>query len=154
MTDAPKPWHDAFPSPQTTAPLVTREEALQLQSLNSDDLLLVDVRRTDFEGGTIKGSLNLPAHSFYMNRAVLFNLCKRAGVKKVAFYCGEYYCIFKPGTFTSFMLCCVSGVYQHTITSPQCHRASAQLTVQWLRHDRFVKWQRSALLGLVCRLHR
>jgi len=89
MTDAPKPWHDAFPSPQTTAPLMTREEALQLQSLNSDDLLLVDVRRTDFEGGTIKGSLNLPAHSFYMNRAVLFNLCKRAGVKKVAFYCGS-----------------------------------------------------------------
>lgn len=67
---------------------MTREEALQ--SLSSYDLLLVDVRRTDFEGGTIKGSLNLPAHSFYMNRAVLFDLCKRAGVKKVAFYCGEY----------------------------------------------------------------
>jgi hypothetical protein len=101
---------------------MTREEALQ--SLNSDDLLLVDVRRTDFEGGTIKGSLNLPAHSFYMNRAVLFDLCKRAGVKKVAFYCGEYCCRFTPGTFTSFMLCCVSGVYQHTITSPQCHSAT------------------------------
>ncbi|KAF3051568.1 hypothetical protein E8E11_010358 [Didymella keratinophila] len=47
------------------------------------------MRRTDFEGGTIKGSLNLPAHSFYMNRAVLFDLCKRAGVKGVAFYCGS-----------------------------------------------------------------
>lgn len=87
MADASKPWHDAFPAPCTTAPIITREEALP--NLGSSDLLLVDVRRTDFEGGTIKGSLNLPAHSFYMVRAVLFDLCKRAGVKKVAFYCGE-----------------------------------------------------------------
>ncbi|KAF2627962.1 hypothetical protein BU25DRAFT_410590 [Macroventuria anomochaeta] len=88
MADASKPnWHDAFPAPRTTAPIITREEVLP--NLSSGDLLLVDVRRTDFEGGTIKGSLNLPAHSFYMNRAVLFDLCKRAGVKKVAFYCGK-----------------------------------------------------------------
>ena len=88
MTEDSKPWHAAFPAPRTTAPVITRDEALT--DLSSDDLLLVDVRRTDFEGGTIKGSLNLPAHSFYMNRAVLFDLCKRAGVKRVAFYCGEY----------------------------------------------------------------
>lgn len=88
MADAPKPnWHDAFPPPRTTAPTITREQALP--DLSSGDLLLVDVRRTDYEGGTIKGSLNLPAHSFYMNRAALFDLCKRAGVKKVAFYCGK-----------------------------------------------------------------
>ncbi|ORY00222.1 hypothetical protein BCR34DRAFT_638306, partial [Clohesyomyces aquaticus] len=36
----------------------------------------------------IKGSLNLPAHSFYTNQSVLHDLCKRAGVKQVAFYCG------------------------------------------------------------------
>lgn len=88
MTEDSKPWHAAFPAPRTTAPVITREEVLT--DLTSDGLLLVDVRRTDFEGGTIKGSLNLPAHSFYMNRAVLFDLCKRAGVKRVAFYCGEY----------------------------------------------------------------
>lgn len=87
MTDDSQPWHAAFPAPRATAPVITREEVLQ--DLSSDDLLLVDVRRTDFEGGTILGSLNLPAHSFYMNRAVLFDLCKRAGVKKVAFYCGR-----------------------------------------------------------------
>lgn len=88
MADALKSnWHDAFPAPRITAPIITREEVLS--ALNSADLLLVDVRRTDFEGGTIRGSLNLPAHSFYMNRAVLFDLCKRAGVKKVAFYCGK-----------------------------------------------------------------
>lgn len=89
MADSSKPspsWTDAFPAPRTTAPILSREEALQ--DLSSPDLLLVDVRRTDYEGGTIKGSLNLPAHSFYLNREALLDLCKRAGVKKVAFYCG------------------------------------------------------------------
>jgi len=56
---------------------------------SSPEFLLVDVRRNDYEGGTIVGSLNLPAHSFYMNRASLHALCKKAGVKRVAFYCGE-----------------------------------------------------------------
>jgi arsenical-resistance protein 2 len=90
MTEAAKPsgsWTDAFPAPRTTAPILTREEALS--SLSSPDLLIVDVRRTDYEGGTIKGSINLPAHSFYLNRGVLYDLCKRADVKKVAFYCGR-----------------------------------------------------------------
>jgi arsenical-resistance protein 2 len=79
-------WYDAFPAPRHTAPLLPREAALA--DLGSKDTLLVDVRRTDFEGGTIKGSLNLPAQSFYVNRAVLYDLCKRAGITQVAFYCG------------------------------------------------------------------
>lgn len=87
MAEDSKPWHAAFPAPRTTAPIITRDEVPE--DLSSGDLLLVDVRRTDFEGGTIKGSLNLPAHSFYLNRAVLLDLCKRAGVKRVAFYCGK-----------------------------------------------------------------
>jgi hypothetical protein len=81
-------WYDAFPAPSHTAPLLPRSVALA--NLSSPSLLLVDVRRTDFEGGTIRGSLNLPAHSFFMNRAVLYDLCKRAGVKQIAFYCGEW----------------------------------------------------------------
>lgn len=80
-------WSDAFPAPRTTAPIISREETLS--HLSSPEFLVVDVRRTDYEGGTIKGSINLPAHSFYMNRGVLYDLCKRAGVKKVAFYCGR-----------------------------------------------------------------
>lgn len=89
MAEAPKSnWYDAFPAPRHTAPLLPRE--VVLSSLSSPELLLVDVRRTDFEGGTIKGSLNLPAHSFFMNRGVLYDLCKRAGVKQIAFYCGEW----------------------------------------------------------------
>jgi hypothetical protein len=83
-------WTDAFPAPRTTAPILSREEALS--DLSSPDLLIVDVRRTDYEGGTVRGSINLPAHSFYMNRGVLYDLCKRAGVKRVAFYCGKLSC--------------------------------------------------------------
>jgi arsenical-resistance protein 2 len=90
MADAPNTsgsWADAIHVPRTTAPILTREEALS--ELSSPELLIVDVRRTDYEGGTIKGSINLPAQSFYVNRGVLYDLCKRAGVKKVAFYCGR-----------------------------------------------------------------
>lgn len=82
----PSNWWDAFPAPRHTAPLLPREAALS--DLASPDLLVVDVRRSDYEGGTIRGSLNLPAQSFYLNRAVLYDLCKRAGIKQVAFYCG------------------------------------------------------------------
>ena len=76
-------------TPHSTAPLVSRQEALE--HLSSPDWLLVDVRRNDYEGGTIKGSINLPAQSFAMTRATLYDLCKRAGVKKVTFYCGTAY---------------------------------------------------------------
>jgi arsenical-resistance protein 2 len=51
--------------------------------------LLVDVRRTDWEGGTIKTSLNLPAQSFYQTRKTLFDLLERGTFKMVIFYCGE-----------------------------------------------------------------
>ena len=80
MSETPKA-PQTFPAPRTTAPILPPEEALQ--ALHSPDLLLVDVRRTDYEGGIINGSLNLPAQSFYMNQGALLDLCKRAGVKKV-----------------------------------------------------------------------
>jgi arsenical-resistance protein 2 len=54
------------------------------------DVLLVDTRRTDCTGGTVRGAINVPAHSFYPTRGVLYDLCKRAGVKTVIFYCGEF----------------------------------------------------------------
>ncbi|ENI01204.1 hypothetical protein COCC4DRAFT_204498 [Bipolaris maydis ATCC 48331] len=80
-------WTDAFPAPRITAPSISRDEVLS--DLSSPHLLIVDVRRTDYEGGTIRGSINLPAHSFYLNRGVLYDLCRRAGVTRVAFYCGS-----------------------------------------------------------------
>ncbi|KAL7926914.1 Rhodanese-like domain-containing protein [Trichoderma austrokoningii] len=53
------------------------------------DFLLVDVRRTDWEGGTVATSVNLPAQSFYQTRGGVYQLCKHAGIKKVIFYCGS-----------------------------------------------------------------
>lgn len=53
------------------------------------DFLLVDVRRTDYEGGTVKTSINLPAHSLYQTRPVIYQLCKQAGIRYIIFYCGE-----------------------------------------------------------------
>ncbi|OPB44465.1 hypothetical protein A0O28_0027840 [Trichoderma guizhouense] len=54
------------------------------------DFLLVDVRRNDWEGGTIATSVNLPAQSFYPTRSGVYQLCKQAGIKKVIFYCGWF----------------------------------------------------------------
>lgn len=105
-------WTDAFPSPVITAPLISREEILP--DISSPDLLIVDVRRTDYEGGAIKGSLNLPAHSFYMNRATLYNLCLRAGVKRVAFYCG------KPDLSYYPCLRCVVILWREILYSSPC----------------------------------
>jgi hypothetical protein len=34
-------------------------------------------------------SLNLPAQSFYQSRRTLLDLCDRASIKKVIFYCGK-----------------------------------------------------------------
>lgn len=87
-------WTDAFPAPRITAPAISRDKVLS--DLSSPDLLIVDVRRTDYEGGTIRGSINLPAHSFYLNRGVLYDLCRRAGVSRVAFYCGESIIFVSP----------------------------------------------------------
>lgn len=52
--------------------------------------LLVDVRRTDYEGGAIAGSINMPAQSFWMNRAVLYKLCRGLDLERIIFYCGKY----------------------------------------------------------------
>ncbi|OCK81248.1 Rhodanese-like protein [Lepidopterella palustris CBS 459.81] len=86
-TPAPAPplWHASLPAPQHAAPLISRDVVLPF----SPEDLLIDVRRTDYEGGTIKGSLNMPAQSFYMNRAVLHRLCAKSGIKNVIFYCGS-----------------------------------------------------------------
>ncbi|KAL4749182.1 hypothetical protein BDW72DRAFT_214312 [Aspergillus terricola var. indicus] len=90
-----QPWHAAFPSPQTTDPAsLPRPTLLQWLQPGSNrtpgtDFLLVDLRRTDFEGGTIKGSLNLPAQSLYPTLPTLFRLVRSAGVKDVIFYCGS-----------------------------------------------------------------
>ena len=41
------------------------------------------------QGGTIRGSLNLPCQSLYPTRPALYTLLKSGGVENVIWYCGE-----------------------------------------------------------------
>ncbi|KAK6506231.1 hypothetical protein TWF506_011151 [Arthrobotrys conoides] len=85
------PWYAAFPSPRTTKPgALTRNEVLDLlQKEGSKDFVLVDLRRNDYEGGTIRGSINLPAQSLYPTIPTLYDLFKAGNVKQVIWYCGS-----------------------------------------------------------------
>lgn len=84
------PWWTEFPEPKSTPNTIDRAVVLSLleQQDGPRDFLLVDARRTDCTGGTVSSSINLPAHSFYPTRKTLYDLCTRAGIKKVIFYCG------------------------------------------------------------------
>ncbi|KAF3218455.1 hypothetical protein TWF191_006107 [Orbilia oligospora] len=83
------PWHAAFPSPRTTKPgALTRKDVLELlQKEGTKDFVLVDLRRNDYEGGTIRGSINLPAQSLYPTIPTLYDLFKAGNVKQVIWYC-------------------------------------------------------------------
>jgi hypothetical protein len=85
-----------FPQPRSQAPVIEREQLVRqfmiLGDLLNAGTLLVDVRRTDYEGGTIRGSLNLPAQSFPLQMSTLYRLCAGDGlavISRVVFYCGE-----------------------------------------------------------------
>ncbi|KAK0732380.1 hypothetical protein B0T21DRAFT_384693 [Apiosordaria backusii] len=85
------PWWSAFPEPTSSPVKIASSEVAQLlqdrDQSKPHEFLLIDTRRTDCIGGTIRGSLNLPAHSFYFMRAMLHDLCKQAGIKRIIFYC-------------------------------------------------------------------
>ncbi|KAK4187913.1 hypothetical protein QBC35DRAFT_497635 [Podospora australis] len=90
------PWFSDFPepvsspkktSPETVATLIRQRDGPDQEKPH--DFLLIDNRRTDCIGGTIVGSLNLPAHSFYLSRKILYDLCRQASVKRIIFYCGS-----------------------------------------------------------------
>ncbi|KAB5578757.1 Rhodanese-like domain-containing protein [Coniochaeta sp. 2T2.1] len=89
------PWWAAFPEPVSRPDNIEPAKVFDLleeQSKSPEkprDFLLVDVRRTDWQGGTVESSINLPAHSFYPTRKIVYDLCKQAGIKKVIFYCGS-----------------------------------------------------------------
>lgn len=53
------------------------------------DYVLVDLRRADHDGGTIRGSINLPAQSLYPSIPTLYNLFHAAGIRKVIWYCSS-----------------------------------------------------------------
>ncbi|KAK6346129.1 hypothetical protein TWF730_010460 [Orbilia blumenaviensis] len=85
------PWYAAFPSPRTTKPGErTREEVLSLlKAEGSKDFVLVDLRRNDYEGGTIRGAINLPAQSLHPTIPTLYDIFKAGNVKQVIWYCGS-----------------------------------------------------------------
>ncbi|KAI1121327.1 Rhodanese-like domain-containing protein [Nemania abortiva] len=87
-----QPWHAAFPSPKTTEPAsLTREQVLDKLRTGAvgRDFILVDVRRNDYEGGTIRGAINLPAQSLFPTIPSLYQLFKNAGIRHVIWYCGS-----------------------------------------------------------------
>ncbi|KAF2802898.1 uncharacterized protein BDZ99DRAFT_503598 [Mytilinidion resinicola] len=87
-----KPWHAAYPAPKTTAAVITRETLLSWMlegKLAGKDFVLVDLRRTDFEGGTIRGSINLPTQSLYSTIPSLYALLSTATIRTVIWYCGS-----------------------------------------------------------------
>ncbi|KAH6634714.1 Rhodanese-like domain-containing protein [Chaetomium sp. MPI-SDFR-AT-0129] len=97
-TESTLPWHAAHPSPKTTEPLtISREEVLAFlnaqgsaqDTSRTPNFLLVDLRRVDHAGGTIRGSINLPAQSLYPSIPTLYPIFKAAGVRKVIWYCGS-----------------------------------------------------------------
>lgn len=90
------PWYAAFGEPKAQVGSVSAETVLadlEAQPLSAANVrrrfLLVDVRRTDWEGGTIASSINLPAHTLFQTRPIIYQLCKQAGVEQVIFYCGS-----------------------------------------------------------------
>ncbi|GAA5843503.1 hypothetical protein JCM9279_000770 [Rhodotorula babjevae] len=87
------PWHAAFPAPRATLAdgtlaLLSVDE-LHHALIAADDAktstLVVDVRRTDFETGFIRGAINLPAHSFYPTLPSLVPILSR--YRTVVFHC-------------------------------------------------------------------
>ncbi|RGP78886.1 oxidoreductase [Fusarium longipes] len=93
-TDSITPWHAAYPSPLTKSPAtMTRQEVLDMmkdsKNIVGRDYVLIDLRRTDHEGGTIRGSINLPAQNLYPTTKTLYRLFKSAGVQKVIWYCSS-----------------------------------------------------------------
>ncbi|KAK0624566.1 Rhodanese-like domain-containing protein [Bombardia bombarda] len=87
------PWWAAFPEPVSAVNRIEPGQVLELLEAHDGDeprdFLIVDARRADCTGGTVASAINLPAHSFYPTRRVLYDLCKRAGIKRVIFYCGS-----------------------------------------------------------------
>ncbi|KAL7621620.1 hypothetical protein AAE478_008946 [Parahypoxylon ruwenzoriense] len=93
-TTTAAPWHAAYPSPINTAPGgMTRDEVLEMMKKSDGvphkEYLLVDLRRADHEGGTIRGSVNLPAQSLYPSIPTLYQMFKAAGIRKAIWYCSS-----------------------------------------------------------------
>jgi len=90
---AEAPWHAAYPAVKAASILtITCKELLHWYEEGKKpglDFVLVDLRRADHEGGTIKGSINLPAQSLYPSLPTLYTLFSEAKIPYVIWYCGS-----------------------------------------------------------------
>ncbi|KAK5113704.1 hypothetical protein LTR62_003331 [Meristemomyces frigidus] len=87
-----QPWYAGYPPAKSEPLAISRHQVLRLLQTDAGPErhhILVDLRRTDFEGGTIVGSINLPAQSLYPTIPALYSLFSAAGVEKVIWYCGS-----------------------------------------------------------------
>lgn len=110
------PWHAIYPTPKSDPASIPRMELLQWFHEGrkpGKDFMLIDLRRTDHEvssrrlpnqmrqffafkcqsicmqGGTIHGSINLPAQTLYPTIPTLYTLFSAAKIEKVIWYCGK-----------------------------------------------------------------
>lgn len=65
-------WWDAFPAARLTTEVMPRQRVYMILSMRIANLLIIDVRRDDYAGGSIRGSLNIPAQGFWWNRGMLY----------------------------------------------------------------------------------
>ncbi|KAH8882368.1 Rhodanese-like protein [Thozetella sp. PMI_491] len=92
----PAPWHAAYPTPKREAKSISRSEVLSMlidgENIARKDFVLVDLRRNDHEaraGGSIRGSINLPAQTLFPTIPTVYNMFKAAGLRHVIWYCGS-----------------------------------------------------------------
>ncbi|KDQ16682.1 hypothetical protein BOTBODRAFT_53780 [Botryobasidium botryosum FD-172 SS1] len=82
-------WYEALPAPRSQPPHITPDALAELIRTKEarKDYIVVDVRRTDFEHGYVKGAINLPAQSF--NQALPGLVPILSNIPLVVFYCNR-----------------------------------------------------------------
>ncbi|CCG83531.1 putative Arsenate reductase [Taphrina deformans PYCC 5710] len=83
-------WHEAYPKPKSEPPRVSHDILREMieESAGDEDtgFVVVDVRRNDFEGLSVKDAVNIPAQSLPL---ALSTWSKVFGDRTVIFYCGS-----------------------------------------------------------------
>ncbi|KAJ7910688.1 hypothetical protein B0H13DRAFT_2011927 [Mycena leptocephala] len=120
-------WHAAFPNPTANPGSISPDDLAVLirEKELVKDYLVVDVRRTDFEGASIAGCLNLPAHSFYPTLSTIVTLL--ASVPLVVFHCNSC----KPGSRGTR----VAGWYQDALDAQGLSRGGIKGWVEVFGED-------------------
>ena len=79
-------------TPKISAPdLLARYQQGQTPGRN---FVVVDLRSTDFAGGTVKGSLNIPMQTLEYGIPALYSLVRAARIDEVIFFCGWFAALF------------------------------------------------------------